>query len=87
MSQHTPGPWKWREHYQGLYSADGSVIEFSRHEGMWLSYGPHQAANAALIEQAPKLFELLKDLIEFADPGAYRIAEAKEVIAKVESAK
>jgi hypothetical protein len=84
---HTPGPWVWCEHYQGLYAAGEPIIEFSRYEGMWLAYGKHQAANAKLIASAPAMRAEIDYAIDALDPAMARheIIQLRERLIRLKS--
>lgn len=67
---HTPGPWEWLYGHSGLRgqpttdNADGMVLAYEPHEGMWLrDYTTEGAANAHLIAAAPELLEALKAVV------------------------
>ena len=64
MNQHTPAPWEWAENYNGLTGPDQEeVLTYQTYEGMWLSFGVSQEANARLIAAAPDLLEALQDML------------------------
>ena len=58
----TPGPWKWAEWYNGLYSGKQAVLDYQPYQGMYLIY-PNQEANAHLIAAAPDLYETLERIL------------------------
>jgi hypothetical protein len=69
MSEHTKGPWSWGSGYRGLYGSgpNNEVLTHVYCEGMHLSYGAAQAANACLIAAAPALLEALERLMPFVE--------------------
>lgn len=67
--KHTPGPWQWEPGYGGLYSLStkAEVMTFIEYEGVWLTEGPSQKANAALIAAAPELLNMLQRFLDALD--------------------
>lgn len=67
-AQATPGPWIWKDGYEGLYAGsiaqENAVMDFAMYEGMWLSYRDERDANANLIAAAPELLAALKQAVE-----------------------
>jgi hypothetical protein len=62
MSKHTPGPWKFDKYHETLLGKDGEVvIDFEPYEGMYF-VGDKQDANVRLIEAAPEMYELLREV-------------------------
>lgn len=67
-TKHTPGPWKWGGHYAAMTGGNGEeVFTTEPYEGMWLSYGDSQDANARLVAAAPELLEALATFVEICD--------------------
>jgi hypothetical protein len=67
---HTPGPWTWREHYQGLVAANGyQVLHHAPHEGMCVPDYDNGVADARLIAAAPELLAELKQLVRLLEPA------------------
>lgn len=66
MSKHTPGPWAWPEHFNGLDGADGEpVLRWEPYDGMWLStLDDREEANARLIAAAPELLGALRAIAD-----------------------
>jgi hypothetical protein len=85
VSQHTPGPWHVEaapsnSSMRSIRNEDGKAIAF-------VNRGPHEAANVALIENAPEVLELLR---HFAGPcvgGCNAVERAVALIAKSEGRK
>lgn len=62
-AKHTPGPWIWADHYQGLYGAgkNNEVLDYISYEGMWVSeWSETGRANASLISAAPDMLAALE---------------------------
>jgi hypothetical protein len=70
--KHTPGPWEWAESYNGLWNPETreEVLTHQDYEGMWLSYGASQDANARLIAAAPDLLDALRGIVALWDHHA-----------------
>ena len=66
---HTPGPWSWGDDYQGLFGSgpNNEVLTHYNYEGMHLSYGDKQAANARLIAAAPDWLAALQKVMTWID--------------------
>lgn len=81
MSKHTPGPWTWGTNYFGLSGSgkDNEVITYEPYDGMWLSYGKHQVANARLIAAAPELLEALETTLECLNENGFGKAYAQDL--------
>ena len=66
MSGHTPGPWAWlgEPGRSALNAAVGKVLDYAGYEGMWPGAydGERDAANLRLIQKAPELLTILRDL-------------------------
>jgi len=70
MAGHTPGPWQWNGDFHEIQAAGGETVVAMVNErgtGWYLvsleAPEPIEAgANARLIERAPQLFELVKNL-------------------------
>lgn len=64
-TKHAPGPWRWGDHFLGLYSSasgkeEGDVLTWRPYENMWLTFCESREANARLIAAAPELLEALR---------------------------
>jgi hypothetical protein len=82
-TRHTPGPWKWNEHYNGLEGVGQSVLKYADYEGMWLSFNNYEA-DAQLIAAAPELLAALERVVNEAadDDMDDWFANARAAIAK-----
>lgn len=65
-SRHTPGPWTWREGYEGLDGVTEEVMSYADYENCWLTHGPSRDANAHLIAAAPELLEACQAALAWA---------------------
>ena len=87
MTQPTPAPWTIEPHGNGFALYAGRTAD--RH-GMNLVYLSEPDCNweqtKALIEQAPRMLNLLKQLVDLAPPSSPVVAEALLTIAIVEAA-
>ena len=87
MSQHALSPWTIEPHGNGYALYSGRTAD--RH-GMNLVYLSEPDCNwgktKALIEQAPRMLNLLKQLVDLAPPSLPVVAEALLTTAIVEAA-
>ncbi len=98
---HTPGPWEWKWQGEGLgrlpelYGAGqcimgADVAGFMMGEPRIIFHGDESAANAHLIEAAPDLHEVLKEVWAFLAPQCHKpkvkglCDKVGEALAKVE---
>lgn len=63
--KHTPGPWEFRNN--GLYSGDFAILWATQdHNGV--EYLGLNEDDGELITKAPEMYEILKELMDCADP-------------------